>query len=590
MVLFFEDDKPKERTKWQKRRRLFIKIVLWIAVLMGVSLIVLGNIGGNSKLLKDGFESFLTQSSGYEAEIGSFNEMQFFPTAKLDIEDVVFKSVDGKTVTGTVDSVKASIGFWDVFFSNLRPRELKIEGVSLSSEFTGSAPLTIGKAELVQNEDQSTGSLKINGAYNTHSFNLRADIESAPLTSNKNLFWIGDQTPIKIEFADFVFSGFTKRTDSGAKFSIEDIVFAAEPLPVKASLEVKSALFSKTFHASMTSGSTVIHGDIDLSASSKADFVSDIFHLEDIAPIQKLVSSIGLLLAHKTPSVNSDLIDFTGIDMQIFFDIKDLRINDKTLGHVKIPLTIRDDLLRMQNATGQLAEGNLDAELVLFGANAASQSGTPSLTLDVFLKELNYALLQDILQDAGPGDAYVDTIIRIKGDGETYTQITESLNGKVSLIAGKGKMPGKALNVWGAGLVNAMLPSLDPKSEMDLHCVIANFDVVDGIATANPLFLDTKRVTVVGKGTVNFIKNKIKIQLETEPKEAAFLDVTPAVNISGALSKPEISISKLSALSKIGGLAVGLINPAFLAVSLTDLGVGDDHPCREFIDAPATAE
>lgn len=123
-----------------------------------------------------------------------------------------------------------------------------------------------------------------------------------------------------------------------------------------------------------------------------------------------------------------------------------------------------------------------------------------------------------------------------------------------------------------------------------LNCMIADFKITDAIAKPDPLFLDTKRVTVIGEGEINFLENKIDLKLEPKAKNPAFLDVATAVNVKGEIFNPKIGADTFSLFEKLGGLALGIVNPAFLAFTMTDLGITEDHPCHKFIGAPKEEE
>jgi hypothetical protein len=113
--------------------------------------------------------------------------------------------------------------------------------------------------------------------------------------------------------------------------------------------------------------------------------------------------------------------------------------------------------------------------------------------------------------------------------------------------------------------------------------MLAAFKIEEGIAMTHTVFVDTKRVTVVGSGEIDIPEGKIDLKLTPESKETTILDVAPSVRIKGPVFKPSIGPDTVSVLGKIGGLLLGTVNPAFLTLSLTDIGASDDHPCRKFI-------
>ena len=145
-------------------------------------------------------------------------------------------------------------------------------------------------------------------------------------------------------------------------------------------------------------------------------------------------------------------------------------------------------------------------------------------------------------------------------------------------------MESAVINNWGAGLVNALVPKKDDANELRLNCAVIDFDFDKGKGEAKTLFLDAKRTRVTGKGDIDLRDNTVDIVMKTNPKQLALLDMTPAVLVKGDLTNPSVSPSKLSLGKKIGGILLGTVNPALLAVSLSDLGISEGHPCHESIN------
>jgi hypothetical protein len=123
-----------------------------------------------------------------------------------------------------------------------------------------------------------------------------------------------------------------------------------------------------------------------------------------------------------------------------------------------------------------------------------------------------------------------------------------------------------------------------------MNCAVADFEFESGTAGANAFFIDTDLVTVIGEGEYDYPANALDMTLEPKSKGVEILDVAVPVKISGQLGSPEISPSTMGIIKKLGGLSLGLVNPAFLAYSLTDLGLAEDHPCRPYIEDAQGAE
>ncbi|MDP7142039.1 MAG: AsmA-like C-terminal region-containing protein [Alphaproteobacteria bacterium] len=588
MVLFFEDDKPK---KQKSRLRRFIggtlKIFFVLAFLFGLSLVVWGNLGGSSDWLKEVIEKQISSSTRTEAEIGEFNAVHFFPTIRVDIADVVLSSrEDPEKVEGHVGTFKFATSFWRMFFSDFKVRELVLEDAYLSDFITRNGDVRIASARIEDPEGQPS-TFKVDGTWNGHVLALSAGIAKKALSNGHAVYYAGDDIPLQFSLGEMRVTANAQQHDHGTTVSIQDISDADEVIPLTAEIELVNRFLGRDLDVVMNFGESKMHARLalDESEGKQGEIVFEKLSPADISILTGFAEKIGRYLpADEEAADKGGAIVYA--EQNIFVDVivEHLLMGGEPVGSMVLPLSITPDGYVIDQATGTLAEGKirLSATLKPHGNKEESE-----LDIRADISKMNYAKLQNMIHQSGEGKALADVKVKLGATGATYDALARNLDGYISLVAGQGQMPGRALDIWGGGLLNALLPSFDPSSEMSLNCVIANFDIENGVGVASPLFMDTKRITVIGEGDVDFVDRKLKITVEPKAKSTTFLDVAPAVNISGALSTPEISISSMSLIKKIGGLAVGMINPAFLAVSLTDLGVDDKHPCHEFIAPPA---
>jgi len=154
--------------KWLSR---IIKISFFLFAFMAVILTVLFNMGGSSDTLKGAIEDYIAQSTGYAAQIGTFNKMTFFPNISVDLENIKLVKPDieamqkwaeqeatkpeeergltappfgFETADGTIERLILSVGFWDVGLGQGRKiRDIRIENARFNAGTIHHKPLTI---------------------------------------------------------------------------------------------------------------------------------------------------------------------------------------------------------------------------------------------------------------------------------------------------------------------------------------------------------------------------------------------------------------------------------------------------------------
>ena len=97
-------------------------------------------------------------------------------------------------------------------------------------------------------------------------------------------------------------------------------------------------------------------------------------------------------------------------------------------------------------------------------------------------------------------------------------------------------------DLWAVSLLRLTLPHLDPGPRSTLNCVVARFDLEDGILNERALFLDTTGMVVRGDANVDFRKEQFYASLTPAPKEAEILSLQPRVEIEGGFEDFRIGV------------------------------------------------
>ncbi len=585
MVLFREDEKrmkaQEKQEKLARRTKLgfwvrrFIKIGMVLAVIFGISLALLAKLGGDHAALKKGIEDYITQATGLQAEIGEFDHMGFFPNLKLDAGQILLRKDGESKAVVTIRVAKFSAGFFDLMFSRQRIKSLNIENLYVAPGIFGAHELVIDRMVLEEKAVDDGAALIVAGHYGEQDIAVHMEMER-----DRGVFKLSDSSDFKINFGEFSAQGKTERVKwGGVKLQIDTLGLPDNTLSgevvikkrilknhIKADLEFGGS----RFQASLKTASKYLKGDINFP----------VLVLEDIAVLAGIYNFMASLPAKKSDG----LIDLYGLGLNFDVAVEELRGGKGSLGNVNLNVVLKSQIATAL-LSGDFSGGELSGT---FNLDAASLPA--KLKMNSALKNWDYGQVQKAMFGRENVSGTANIHMAVEAEGKTYDDLIKALKGEAVLVAGKGEMTSGAFNIWGGGLVNALLPGLDDDSETTLNCMIADFKIEDGIARPEPLFVDTARVTVIGEGDVNIFENKINLKLEPKAKDPAFLDIASAINIKGPILKPSIGVDTFSLFEKLGGLALGVVNPAFLALSMTDLGVTEEHPCYEFIGKPKEEE
>ncbi|MCB9989845.1 MAG: hypothetical protein H6867_00515 [Rhodospirillales bacterium] len=590
MVMFRDDEKKiREMEKAEKiaRRgplgrwiRRLIKAGFVLALIMGVSLGLLASLSGNNPALKKGIEDYMSHATGLYAEIETFNNMAFFPNLAIDAEGIKLRAGEAGVPVISVGTLQFSTGFFDLMFSRRRIGFLLAENITVEPGVLDSRRLVIDRAALEKDAGEGRAAFVASGHWGDKALKAHMDMDLETKSEDDLVFHFPDQGNFKLSLGAFKATGYTTQASmlGGVKMHFDTL--GLDDNAMSGDIIIKRSGARNHVEADMHYGDSRIKADLRTKYGEMDGEISfPLLQLDDIGRLYDLyIAFLGHTAVYKTPPP----VDLSGRDYDVTVRIEDLRSGKAALGQMNIPVRIVDQVLKTGPLDGVFSGGALSGSLKI---DASGKTST--LNLKGGMKNWDYAALQAALHDSPAmtgGKANVHW--NLDSSGVSFDDLWAGLSGEIVMIGGKGEFASKALNIWGAGLLNAMIPSLEPDSLTAMNCLIGDFKVEKSIAKPQPLFMDTARLTVVGEGSIDLNKMLVDLKLEPKAKNPALLDVATAVRVKGDLTRPKIETDSFSLFEKIGGLALGIVNPAFLAFSLTDLGLTESHPCHEFIGKP----
>ena len=235
------------------------------------------------------------------------------------------------------------------------------------------------------------------------------------------------------------------------------------------------------------------------------------------------------------------------------------------------------------NATG-FSGARLNSELEF---NAAVD---PPISKVLFnAREIDVGVLLSLMGVNDVHEGLLNLYIDLSGTGYTRRQFLGNANGRISVVAGPGKISGRMLDLWAADLVTTMLsPNWMREPVTEMNCMAMHIELKDGQAEFDDILLDTQRITVAGSGVLYLETEAINMLIAPRPKRASLVSLANPVRIEGTLSEPEVSVTRLPRRRRLfgagAGIFAGLINPAFLLLAFADTGTGGANPCDAAIE------
>jgi len=290
----------------------------------------------------------------------------------------------------------------------------------------------------------------------------------------------------------------------------------------------------------------------------------------------------------------------------------DTPIELKAFDHLDLDLEISIDEVANLWARGALHD--LTARVMLNGRDlsvSGFQVGGPggdkihgdfSIGRDVDLTRIKIDLIGEQLRlglAAAPGqspETYPPTAIEAKltGAGNTYHKLAASLNGRIKVVQGEGRLNNSSVELLFSDLGYQLFQNVNPFAKTErttrLNCGVYITNLADGIAEMQAVVIQTDKLTIVSTGTIDLNTERINVGFQTRPRTgvgiSASMITNPLIRLGGTMTRPAIELDPGRA-SVATGAAVATGGLSLLFKGVWDRYFTTRDPCGEALRVDA---
>ncbi|MDJ0846990.1 MAG: AsmA-like C-terminal region-containing protein [Myxococcota bacterium] len=157
-------------------------------------------------------------------------------------------------------------------------------------------------------------------------------------------------------------------------------------------------------------------------------------------------------------------------------------------------------------------------------------------------EKFDYGVLARRVDPETEMSGWLSLDLDIEGEAEDQRRLLAASSGHLDFLAAPEHFATDVFDLWAVSLLTFILPRLDAGPRSELNCVVARFDLDDGIMEERALLLDTTGMVVRGDATVDFRKERVRARLTPAPKKAAFLSLQTAVEVQGGFEDFGVSV------------------------------------------------
>lgn len=343
-------------------KNLFL-ILFFIALFIGVIFTALSNMGGNNDTMVGIAEQYVESALGGNATVGQLNNMQYFPTALVDVEDIVMTRGDSPEPAFTLGAAQISMSFWDVTFSSGKLKVLNIKDLYAMPGVITQKELYLKRFGIMDEKVDEAPYILAQGKYGGREFQGHADMERTGKATRPK-YKLGEETPFSITSGNLSIEGKFIR-QSGRKMIIDNIALKHGQNIVNGTLTLQSSANQESIYieGQLTTGSQDRQISPDLHINLKPEnagpakvsgtIKAQNLNATDIKAFLALIQELQSILTVTKP-IKGDQTNWGGLQMDIDLHITGFIPKTGAKQDIETKLTIDRKILNMGALEGKI--------------------------------------------------------------------------------------------------------------------------------------------------------------------------------------------------------------------------------------------
>lgn len=183
--------------------------------------------------------------------------------------------------------------------------------------------------------------------------------------------------------------------------------------------------------------------------------------------------------------------------------------------------------------------------------------------------------------------------IAMTGTGDSVRKSLATSNGRIAVILPAGTMWARniQLSELDVGTFIWKMWQKKLKDPVQINCGLIAFTVRDGVASADPILIDTKKNVMLGRGGFSFRDESLGLKFRADSKKFSLFSGQSPVAINGYFARPGFGIISPELIARGGaGLALGIAaNPLAGLLAFVDVGDAKAAQCGPVLSAASAA-
>ncbi|MFN7154346.1 MAG: AsmA family protein [Acidovorax sp.] len=283
------------------------------------------------------------------------------------------------------------------------------------------------------------------------------------------------------------------------------------------------------------------------------------------------------------PDSNFAADRWNAMDMDIVFKGRHIiRPESLPLENLSTRAVMENAQLKLDPLTFGVAEGKIESQVTIDGRKAPLKAQIRGTVQGLQLSAL-FPKVELMKKSFGR----MDGAIALESTGNSVAGLLGKGTGEMRLYVRDGTLSKQMLDLAALNVGSIIVGKLfGDTQEVHLRCAVADFTVVDGLATTRIVKMSTDDAVIEATGTINLGTEEMNLRIKPESLEWKFLSLRSPLYVKGTFGNPDIGVETGPLLLRAGAAVVAaVVAPVALAlVPITVPAADDDTHCKPLLD------
>jgi uncharacterized protein involved in outer membrane biogenesis len=230
-----------------------------------------------------------------------------------------------------------------------------------------------------------------------------------------------------------------------------------------------------------------------------------------------------------------------GFDGRLVARVAQVLSGQDELGRGELVVTLEDGRLALDPLHLELPGGPFELRTEYAYVERGAGNGVQA-RIRANTERFDYGPLARRVDPQTDMQGWISLDLDVAGTAPEARSLLAHADGNLHFLAAPENIDTDVFDLWAVSLLRFLVPHLDPGPRSTLNCVVARFDLDDGIMDEKALLLDTTGMVVRGDARVDFRDERFHALLTPAPKQAEFLSLQTRVEVQGGFDDVRIGV------------------------------------------------